>query len=93
MRITLPLLLLLVGCGPDATITMTRPTPIEAPTPTNRFGVELVAVFKDALAYDGKRGIYIITDSDGKQFIGVSGIGIAERASHSSGKSSRQDER
>ncbi|HCJ5492477.1 TPA: hypothetical protein NUW79_003117 [Escherichia coli] len=40
--------------------------------------------YKDSLAYDGERGIYTITDNKtGKEFVGVSGVGIAELGSHS----------
>lgn len=51
---------------------------------SGRFTVTLGAKFKDSLAYDGERGIYMITDNKtGKEFVGVSGVGIAELGSHS----------
>jgi hypothetical protein len=59
-----------------------------------RFTIQKIAVFSDALAYDGKRGIYIVVDLDTKkEFIGVSGIGISELGSHKEGKITVQDER
>ena len=60
----------------------------------NRFKVERVGVFADSLAYGDKRGIYVITDTETNQeFIGVSGVGISELASHQSGKTQMRDER
>ncbi len=57
-----------------------------------------VAVFEDNLAYEGKRGIYEVRDTEtGVVYLGVSGIGITELGSHviSNGKTSViiQDER
>lgn len=61
---------------------------------TERFKIERVGVFKDNLAYDDRRGIYVITDTDtNQQFIGVSGVGISELAAHQSGKTRLTDER
>ena len=65
---------------------------------SDRFQVDRVAIFEDRLAYEEKRGIYIIRDlQTGKEYVGVSGIGISEVGSHlrSSGKHSHavQDER
>ena len=49
----------------------------------SRYGVKRVAVFEDSLAYEGKRGIYEITDNKtGKVYFGISGIGITELGSH-----------
>lgn len=59
-----------------------------------RFSVTRVGVFGDDLAYGQRRGIYVIIDQQtGKEYVGISGIGIGETASHSSGKTSTQDER
>lgn len=45
--------------------------------------VSRIAVLEDPLAYDNRRGIYIIRDTrSGKEFIGISGIGISELGSH-----------
>lgn len=89
--------LVLPGCQPEATMPMIEHTA----TPTqpgafadNRFKVELVGTFKDRLAYDGQRGIYIITDTKtGQELVGLSGIGISELGSHKSGKAWHSDER
>lgn len=62
----------------------------------NQGRVKVVRInrFYDVIAYNGERGIYLITDEKtGKEFIGISGIGITEVGSHSSGKSTVRDER
>jgi len=39
--------------------------------------------FRDALAYDNWRGVYLIQDKQtGQEYIGISGIGISEISSH-----------
>lgn len=82
---------LLAGCGPDANTAMAEEIPTNM---SSDIKVTRVGVFVDALAYGSKRGIYRIVDSkNGKEFVGVSGIGIAEVGSHSSGKSTLSDER
>ena len=56
--------------------------------------VTRIGVFADDLAYDGKRGIYLIRDErTGIEYIGLSGVGISERGSHEQGKQQVQDER
>lgn len=62
----------------------------------NQGRVKVVRIdrFYDGIAYNGERGIYLITDEKtGKEFIGISGIGITEVGSHLSGKSTVRDER
>lgn len=50
--------------------------------------------FYDESAYGNVRGVYILKDrATGKEYIGVSGIGISERGSHSAGKTTVSDER
>lgn len=89
--------LALTGCQPEATMQMYERTATPAngvAFADNRFKVELVGTFKDRLAYDGLRGIYIITDTKtGQELVGLSGIGISELGSHSSGKTRHSDER
>lgn len=90
--------LLLAACGPDPDMKMRKQTMHpERPTiqENTRFEVARVGVFADDLAYDSRRGIYIITDTEtGMEFVGVSGIGITELGRHSCGKGcSRADER
>lgn len=59
-----------------------------------RIIVTRIGVIHDNVAYDNIRGIYIITDTKtGKEYIGVSGIGITETGSHIVGKIIRSDER
>lgn len=56
--------------------------------------MELLDVVWDDLAYDNRRGIYVVTDTEtGQQYIGVSGIGVTELGSHLSGKTRASDER
>lgn len=64
---------------------------VQAPPPkkvmmlehAERFQVDRVASFEDQLAYEHKRGIYIIRDlQTGTEYIGVTGIGISEIGSH-----------
>lgn len=79
---------LLTGCGPDPTMSQPDDGPLVAES--SRFHVERVDVFKDGLAYNDRRGIYVIRDKQtGREFIGVSGIGITEQSAHttSCGKS------
>lgn len=89
--------LVLPGCQPEATMPMYEHTVAPAGGTAlsgNRFKVELVGTFKDRLAYDGRRGVYIITDTQtGQELVGLSGIGISELGSHSSGKARHSDER
>jgi hypothetical protein len=66
----------------------------DSSTNSARFTVVRVAVFRDKLAYEGKRGIYTITDTTtGKEMLGISGVGISDLGLHSSGKTSTTDER
>ena len=61
---------------------------------SERISVTRISVFKDDTAYDRQRSIYIIRDDEtGKEFVGISGVGIAETGSHQSGKTSVSDER
>lgn len=51
--------------------------------------------FRDELAYENVRAIYVITDKDtGQEYIGLSGVGIVEVGRHGCGNGcSREDER
>lgn len=68
---------------------------VETRGDTDRVSVVKLTEFKDGLAYSDMRGIYLITDKKtGKEYIGVSGVGITETGSHSCGKGcTSQDER
>jgi hypothetical protein len=74
-----------------------RPEPGEQPMPIvseSRVRVERIATFRDDVAYNHERGVYVIKDmKTGQEFIGVSGIGISETGSHQSGKTTARDER
>lgn len=87
--VTATVLAMLVGCGltePDTELKTSSPKARAAVETAARFEIERVGVFKDDLAYMGKRGIYILRDSQtGRHFVGVSGIGISELGSHDSG--------
>lgn len=84
----------LSACGPDPDTDMTIETPNSRAMQTGRVQVTRVGVLNDSLAYGDRRGIYVIKDLEtGKEFIGISGIGISETGSHSNGKSSIRDER
>lgn len=81
---------LLAGCGPEPDMQMYKQTMNpERPAirDNTRIQVSRVGVFADDLAYSGKRGVYIIVDTEtGNEFIGVSGVGVSEIGSHSCGK-------
>jgi hypothetical protein len=60
-----------------------------------KYSVKRVGIFMDDLAYTGRRGIYEITDEQTKKkYLGVSGIGVAEKGVHHTGRASIEfDER
>lgn len=75
-------------------------TPMDVASPilltnSSRIHVTRIGIIEDKLAYSGRRGIYIIKDTiTGKEFVGLSGIGISELRSHTVGKGlSAKDER
>lgn len=82
----------LAACGPEPDTMMNVAMPAKN---TGRIVVTRIGVIKDELAYQEKRGIYIIKDTEtSEEFIGVSGVGITEIGSHACGKAcARQDER
>jgi hypothetical protein len=85
----------LAGCGPEPDMIMQKQSGNQpAIQNSNRVTVTRIGVFADDAAYNSRRGIYIITDNKtGQEFIGISGVGISETGSHSSGKSRVSDER
>jgi hypothetical protein len=90
LALALGSLLLVMSCEetaePRIPVTTQYPmmsTAKESPT-TDRFQVEFAGKFRDDLAYDNERRIYIITDrKTKKQYFGISGVGISEIGSHS----------
>lgn len=94
--------LTLTACTPEPDMEMqSRQRMAASAAPVSEGGrvtVERIGVFKDDLAYNERRGVYVIRDkATGREFIGVSGIGITEVGSHNqpSGKVMirKQDER
>jgi hypothetical protein len=86
----IPLIALLSACSPPADTHMGK----FIPTVNSRVSVTRVAIFEDDIAYNGLRGAYLIKDLvTGKEFIGISGVGISEIGSHSTGKTIISDER
>lgn len=84
---------LILSCSVPADTPMNEKSP-SAVKSTGRFEITRIGVFEDDLAYDARRGIYIIKDIEtGKEYFGVSGIGITEIGSHSTGKIYVTDER
>jgi hypothetical protein len=93
-RIVIFLCLAATGCSPQPTMKMET---AEAPDieQSQRVEVLRIGVIADDLAYRDRRGVYVIRDNvTGKEFIGVSGVGITETGRHSCGKNCwAQDER
>lgn len=60
-----------------------------------RFEIIRVADYYDDFAYENRRGVYIVRDREtGREFVGVSGIGITEIGDHDDGNDGRvEDER
>lgn len=79
-------LLALTGCGPSPNMAMYDQTQAAKPAPiadNHRVTVTRIGVFRDDIAYDDTRGIYLIVDTKtGTEFIGISGVGITESSSH-----------
>lgn len=71
--------LLLAGCDGEAMLQQTANAETMPAAPAKRVQVVRVGVLVDDIAFDGKRGVYVITDTKtGKEYIGVSGVGISE---------------
>lgn len=95
MKQTLKILaaLALTACSPKPDMPLQTRLP-EAQAEGSRVTVERIGIFTDELAYGSRRAVYVIRDkATGQEFIGVSGIGIAETGRHQSGKSRASDER
>lgn len=87
-------LFVLAACEPTASYQQYREgKPVEIQT-EDRIVVKRIAVIPDDIAYSDYRGVYLITDKKtGKEYIGLSGVGISESGTHQSGKASISDER
>lgn len=67
---------------------------VAVPRSSDRVTVKRIGMVEDDIAYGKARGVYVIEDREtGKEYIGVSGIGITETGDHRSGKTTVQDER
>ena len=89
---------MLAGCTPEPTMPMSKSPDAIAATDDVRVEVVRLGVFADDIAYNGRRGVYLIRDKKtGQELIGVSGVGITETSAHyqSTGKSGymQEDER
>lgn len=99
--ILIPLILLFIGCANDSDeesiqdiTTATGSGTTQKVIIKQRFILEKVQKFKDYSAYNNHRDVYILTDTEtNKTYVGISGVGISELGSHSSGKTSTPDER
>lgn len=87
----------LIGCSPTPEKKqLSTPSPsVWIQNPEQRFKVERVQVVYDEIAYEQRRGVYIIQDTKtGREYIGMSGVGISEIGSHSTdGENTARDER
>jgi hypothetical protein len=96
-RATILAALLLVGCSPDPDMPMHKQTRGADSVPmqdSGRIEVTRIGVFRDDLAYNSRRGVYLIRDTKtGAEYLGVSGVGISEIGRHSAGKGTATDER
>jgi hypothetical protein len=85
-------ILMACGCGQQAdqsVVVSGVQSPIQVQK-TNRVIVERISVIYDDIAYRSARGVYIIKDlQTGKEYFGISGIGISELGSH--GKAQRDE--
>lgn len=88
-------LLLLASCTDSTTVQFeAKPMVPDHGTEGDRFEVRFVQKIEDSLAYNNERGVYVIVDRQtGKEYVGVSGVGIAEAGQHQSGKHTVSDER
>lgn len=82
--LSIGMLLVMAGCNETKPDTPLRTSsPVMKAESGARFEVERVGVFADDLSYGGRRGIYILKDTQtGKEYVGVSGVGISELGSH-----------
>lgn len=86
--------MLFLGCEPAKEVEHKK-MQLDYNTPSDgRFELEKVQSFVDGDSYSRTRSIFILTDKQtGKEYVGVSGVGISEMGSHLSGKTTVSDER
>jgi len=87
MKLKIMLLAVLFGlCACDDSSQRTQPLDLGVVTHSDRFEIKKVGKFYDDSAYQGSRCIYVLTDKQsGKEYVGISGIGISELGSHAVG--------
>lgn len=87
--------LALAGCDLGSTVVDSEVRQKMPVNVSDRVQVVKIQEFRDELAYEKVRGIYVITDKDtGQEYIGLSGVGIVEAGRHGCGKGCyREDER
>ena len=91
--LTLGVLAAMTGCQPADTGPQDLTATTE-PVARPRFEVTRLQRFRDDLAYNAERGIYLIKDTrTGAEYFGVSGVGINELGDHRIGKDTRTHER
>lgn len=80
----------LASCAPYS-----EPEPnVDSVVTDGAWSLQRVAQFHDDYAYGGWRCVYILRDTrTGREWVGVSGIGISELAAHPIGKVRVEDER
>lgn len=86
----------LTGCDDSTRVPREQRNRVQVDTAeSGRVQVRKISEFRDELAYDDYRGVYIIKDTEtGQEFIGVSGVGISAIGKHNCGKNCwRKDER
>lgn len=94
LAVALCFALLLASCSPDPDTPMGVNSPAAAQnTAYGRIQIVRVGVIHDE-QIPARFGLYIITDTQtGKEYIGVSGVGISETGAHNTGKTRSSDER
>lgn len=86
--------LLTTGCDfPENNGKVNNPT-VQTSPGNQRVIIEYHQSFYDTTAYGNFRAIIVVKDTvTGKEYLGVSGMGITEVGSHSSGKTQIEDEK
>ena len=79
--------------GERVIIPVQKETIVTVP-PKLRYDLKKVQTFRDTDAYTHVRNVYVLVDTEtGKEYLGISGIGITEMGSHTQGKTQVADER